>query len=127
MASFTFGSVGDIITVCGLAANAVSALSETGGSADQYQELYREIVSLQSALRSVARVIENEPRVSGSIELRDALSKCYTCLETYLQRIKKYHAYLKERSPKYGPRSAYMKLRWQTKQVLLSARVFSYR
>ena len=95
MASLTFGSVGDIVTVCGLVINAAEALSDSTGSAAEYQEVLREVRSLNVALQSASTVIEGDVHVTGSEQLRDALTHCKTCLNAYLGRIRKYHEALK--------------------------------
>jgi len=49
----TFGSVGDIIAVCVLVKDCVDALSDTTGSAAQYQAVIRELHVLEKALLEV--------------------------------------------------------------------------
>ena len=113
MASLTFGSVGDIITVSSLLVKAVSALSDSCGSSAQYQELLREIRSLNSALQCTSSVIEGDPHVKGSESLRNALSDCYTCLNSYLASITKYQKSLKEGGSKNAIKDRVRKLQWQ--------------
>jgi len=49
----TFGSVGGIIAVCVLLKDCVDALSDTTGSAAQYQAVIRELHVLEKALLGV--------------------------------------------------------------------------
>jgi hypothetical protein len=53
MASFTFGSVGDIIAICQIRQSTVSALNDARGSAAEYQVLGRSLANLFVILENV--------------------------------------------------------------------------
>ena len=120
MASITFGSVGDIVTVCGLVRKAIIALSKSRGSSAQYRELLKEIDSLGAALQSVSTVLEGDPHVTGSQQLRDALSRCYTCLNLYLGSIRKYDEALKKGGSSNPVKDSVRKLQWHASQHEIS-------
>ena len=43
MATFTFGSVGDIISICLIVKDLVAALNDSAGSTVEYREVIREL------------------------------------------------------------------------------------
>jgi hypothetical protein len=51
--SFTFGSVGDIISICLIIKDLAVALDDSGGSSAEYRELRRELWALERALLEV--------------------------------------------------------------------------
>jgi uncharacterized MnhB-related membrane protein len=54
--ALTFGSVGDIITVCQLAAQLTRALRDSCGSIKEYRELQRDLEMLLKVLMQVGAV-----------------------------------------------------------------------
>jgi hypothetical protein len=49
----TFGSVGDIISICLIIKDLVAALDESSGSSKEFQEVRRELWALERALLEV--------------------------------------------------------------------------
>ena len=90
MASITFGSVGDIISICQVIVKTVSALSESRGSAVEYQGLINELWSLAQALESLKSLLDDETQLRHRGRLRLALQNCRECLERELGSLRKF-------------------------------------
>lgn len=122
MSSPTFGSVGDIITVCLLAKSVVDALDESRGASSEYQGLVSELRSLERSLLEAEVFVRSLPSEESS-SLRDEALKlvdeCRKTLESFQSTLKKYDACLAEdpSSQKKGVRldvrRAGMKVKWQ--------------
>ena len=73
----TFGSVGDIISVCLLIKDLVDALNDCQGSAYDYQQLVREVRSLERVLLQVNQLVwkyEVSPALNVyCVDARDAV------------------------------------------------------
>lgn len=63
MSTITFGSVGDIISICLLAKEIIGAIDESRGSAKEYQELTDELRSLERALLEAALLLDRHKAV----------------------------------------------------------------
>jgi hypothetical protein len=90
----TFGSVGDIISVCLIVKDLVDALDKSRGAAAEYQDIIRELWILDRALIQVSKL--SNPS-GGSIELhavcatlRQAVDNCRLSLDSFLQEMYKY-------------------------------------
>lgn len=109
--SFGF-SVGDFLAVGTLIADISSFLAESGGSKSDYQELLRELESLQHAL---VRLDKLQPRGSSSTNIDSIKYTALSCrrpLEHFLGKIKKYDKSLGLWSKEGGLRSAVRKVGW---------------
>lgn len=62
--ALTFGAVGDIIAVCQLIKDIVSALDDCRGSSKKYRDLIHSLGVLNDALREVHHVFSHPPRAS---------------------------------------------------------------
>jgi hypothetical protein len=85
-------SVGDCIAVCILVKDAVKALDDTRGTSAEYQEVIRELWSLDRALLEVEMLSRN---YEATIEMnalahtvRRTADQCKTCIEAFLAKIK---------------------------------------
>lgn len=117
----TFGSVGDIIAVCVLVKDCVEALSDTHGSAAQYQAVIRELHILEKALSEVGLL----PRTFASTPelirlLKNATSRVDQCrqyLEAFKKRVERYDDHLGAKSNKSAVQKVFggsaRKLLWQ--------------
>ncbi|KAL1854486.1 hypothetical protein Daus18300_011407 [Diaporthe australafricana] len=127
MSSVTFGSVGDIITVCLLAKSIVDALDKSRGSSAEYQGLVSELRSLEKALLQPAQLFAR-PLADSSItaSLREETLKlvheCRKTLESFHSALKSYDASLAENHSVGGVRRIGMKIRWQLSQKETIAR-----
>ncbi|KFX86691.1 hypothetical protein V490_08937 [Pseudogymnoascus sp. VKM F-3557] len=86
--SFGF-SVGDFLAVGKLIADITNRLSEASGSKSQYQELLRELESLNNALKHLDKLPTNV--ASTNLEsIKYAALSCQRPLEQFLDKIRKY-------------------------------------
>jgi hypothetical protein len=83
--SFGF-SIGDFITVATIIADIISSLQEAGGSKFEYQELVRELESLQHALRHLDKL---QPSSSTIVAIQNTALNCQGPLEEFLAEIKR--------------------------------------
>lgn len=118
MASLTFGSVGDIITVCKIIIDVVKAVSESRGSATDYQGLIRELWGLAQTLEGISSLLEEYPQLRNNGNLRDLLEKCKICLDTYLEQIKSFESSLAHSSSKLSPKHIYRKVAWISRKAV---------
>lgn len=86
--SFGF-SVGDFLAVGTLIADITNSLREAGGSKSEYQELLRELESLDHALKHLDKLPINDASVTLESIKYTALS-CRRPLEDFLRKIEKY-------------------------------------
>jgi hypothetical protein len=86
--SFGF-SVGDFLAVGKLIADITNSLREAGGSTSEYQELLRELDSLNHALKHLNKLPTNG--ASANLEsIKYAALSCRRPLEQFLRKIEKY-------------------------------------
>jgi hypothetical protein len=90
----TFGSVGDIIAVCLLVKDCVDALSETRGSAAEYQAVVRELYILEKVLLEVgilSRTHATSPELNNLFaSITTAIDQCRKSLAAFKSKIKPY-------------------------------------
>lgn len=117
MSSVTFGSVGDIITVCLLAKSIAKALDDSTGSSAEYQGLITEIRSLECSLLEVELFTRSWRDASTSVSVRQECSKlvndCRKTLEAFQDYLKKYDSSLSKDSGTGILRRAGTKIKWQ--------------
>lgn len=118
--SATFGSVGDIISLCILIKDLCKALDQNRGSSAEYREIIAELRTLDDVLAQVVLFFE---RHECSDELRDlyikvcnAANQCQQCILKFFERIQKYESSLDKNSPKSFIRDAARKVQWQASQ-----------
>ena len=119
MASVTFGSVGDIITVCKIITTTIKALSASRGSDVGYRELINELWSLAQALESIKSLLEEDSQIKHKGRLRIALQNCRECLEHELESIRKFSISLGKLGSARSARDAFWKIRWLGHKVHL--------
>jgi len=109
-------SVGDCISVCILIKDVVRALDSTRGSSSEYQEVIRELWALDRALLEVANLAQS---FETTIELnalshatRRAAEQCKTCIEGFLEKIKRYEIALREGGSRNMVRDVKGKVCW---------------
>lgn len=117
MSSVTFGSVGDIITVCLLAKSIVEALDDSRGSSAEYQGLISELRSLECSLLEVELSSRSWRDSSTSASLQRECSKlvseCRKTLEAFQEYINKYDSSLSKDTRAGILRRAGAKIKWQ--------------
>lgn len=88
--SFGF-SIGDFIAVGTLIADIAKSLRETGGAKSEYQELVRELESLQQALHHLDKLHTNSSKPQDLVSIKYAALSCRRPLEQFLFKIRKYN------------------------------------
>lgn len=117
MSSVTFGSVGDIITVCLLAKSIVKALDDSRGSSAEYQGLVTELRSLEFSLLEVELFTRSWRDAPTPVSLQHECSKlvndCRKTLEAFRDYLKKYDSSLSQSAHKGILKRAGTKVKWQ--------------
>jgi septation ring formation regulator EzrA len=128
MSSITFGSVGDIISVCLLAKKIVDTLDNTRGSSAEYRDLVTELRSLEKALLEAELVAgqhkHNKAAQPVLSEIPQLLTDCRSTHEKLRDDISKYEKHLAENAAPGLVKKLGMKVRWE---VSAKAKVVSYR
>ena len=124
MASVTFGSVGDIITICQVITTTIKALSASRGSDVEYRGLINELWSLAQALESIKSLLEEDTEIKHRGRLRIALQNCRECLERELESIRKFSTSLGKVASTKSARDAFWRTRWLGHKVNLLHRAF---
>ncbi|KAE8446484.1 hypothetical protein EG329_011947 [Mollisiaceae sp. DMI_Dod_QoI] len=109
--SFGF-SVGDFLAVGTLIADISRCLADSGGSKDDYQELLRELESLQHALKHLDKLQIDDSSSANLDSIKYAALSCRRPLENFLSKIKKYDKALGMWSKEGRLKSAANKVRW---------------
>lgn len=127
MFSITFGSVGDIITVCLLAKSIVAVLDKSRGSSAEYQGLVSELRSLEKSLLQPAELfsrsfVDSPIRASLCSEILKLVNECRKTLESFQSTLKKYDTSLAETASEDCMRRIGMKMKWQLSQKETIAR-----
>jgi hypothetical protein len=119
MAAFGW-SVGDCISACILIKDVVAALDDSRGSAAEYQELCRELWSLDRALLQVHQVAHASEKTVELNALQQtvgrAAAQCKDCIEAFLKKIKRYQRSLRNGGSGNKLRDAVGKIRWSVMQ-----------
>jgi hypothetical protein len=116
----TFGSVGDIISICLIVKDLVDTLNKSRASSAEYSEVIRELWILDRALLEVELLSRT---LSATVELnalcetaRQTVEKCRLTVEAFSRRIEKYGTSLGEAGSGNIMKDAALKLRWQFSQ-----------
>lgn len=115
--SATFGSVGDIISLCIAIKDVVKALDESRGSSTQYQEIVRELWALDRVLLEVEllwRTCEESVELNAlRVTSRRMVDQCRDSIEKFLKTIQHYGPSLRAGGSKNPLRDTARKLGWQ--------------
>ena len=116
----TFGSVGDIISVCLLIKDIVAALNDCKGSAHNYQRLIRELDLLERVLLQVDQLVSKHKASPAfdvlSIATQEAVESCRQSARPFLERVKKYSESLKPGGSGNIVKDAARKVQWRALQ-----------
>lgn len=114
--SITFGSVGDVISVCLLAKSLVDTLNDSRGSSAEYQGLVKELRSLERSLLEIEAFYRTH---SASATLKSIFTSvgqtvdaCQHVLQAFQKRLQKYESSL-ESGRKFSATSVATKIKWQ--------------
>jgi hypothetical protein len=114
----TFGSVGDIISVCLLVKDLVDALDDARGSKAEYQSLIRELWILDRSLLEIDLLARTHgdgvtPELEALCETaRKAVDRCRELVSAFSARIRKYQKSFGENETPNFMKVTAMKVRW---------------
>jgi len=101
----TFGSVGDIISVCQVVNELLQALNDCRGSSSEYQGLMRELWSFERALLEVEQLASHCGKIA---------TQCRSSIDDFLRKIRRYRSSLREGGSGSSVRDAFWKIHWRT-------------
>ena len=109
-------SVGDCISVCILIKDVVKAFNDSRGSSAEYQEIIRELWSLDRALLEVemlSRGYETTMEMNAlSYTVKIMTDQCKACIEGFLEKVNGYERSLRKGGSGNKLRDAKSKLGW---------------
>ena len=115
----TFGSVGDIISVCLLVKDVVEALDKARGSKAEYQAVIRELSILDRILLEIDLLTRQygngaTPELQSLCETANqAVTRCQDLVKAVLGRIRKYQCIFDEFQRPNRLKEAAKKVRWR--------------
>jgi hypothetical protein len=109
--SFGF-SVGDFLTVAQLVCDITKSLRDSGGARSEYQELIRELETLNSALEHIDTLQRGSEQPAPLDSIKYAALSCRQPLEQFLGKIRKYGRSLDVWAKGGIVQSAADKLKW---------------
>ena len=116
-ANVTFGSVGDIISVCIVIKDLVKALDDSRGSSAEYQEIIRELSALDRVLLEVELLWTTCEPANDLNAIRETVhykaDQCRKSIQAFLKKVEKYGPNLRDGGSGSLVRDATMKVRWQ--------------
>jgi hypothetical protein len=115
--SITFGSVGDIISICLIVKDLVTMLDESRGSASEYREAIRELWMLDKVLLEVdllSRTCDQTAELNALfVTARSIAQSARQAVEKFRERIKKYDDSLGPGSDGNMVRGISRKVQWR--------------
>lgn len=111
MSSFSFGSFGDIITICQLVKAGIDALDDSRGSAADYQTLKTLLSNLAYILFKIKALVETK-KIADADMLTRTLEDCFTTLKSFVAKIKKFDKNLGLDGSGNWFKDSYRKIRW---------------
>jgi hypothetical protein len=113
-AALTFGSVGDIISVCLLVNDLVTTLGDSRGSVSEYQDMIRDLRYVQELLYTLnglaaACDLKNHEYLILGVTARQKAKDLKELVEPFYEKVKKYD----ERLTKPGSRNALADVYWK--------------
>ena len=116
-ASVTFGSFGDIITICIIIKDLVKALDDSRGASAEYQEVIRELWALDRVLLEVEllwRTCESTVELNAlRVTAHRMTDQCRQSIEAFIKKVKKFRPSLRDGGSGNVLKDATMKIRWQ--------------
>jgi hypothetical protein len=106
-------SVGDFIATLELIQDVVEALKESHGSSADFQELIRELYSLERAL-SVVKKLEVSPAQHSQLDaVKQAATQCQITVDTFLRKNKKFLPTLGAAGAQHKWKGVLHKIQWR--------------
>lgn len=112
----TFGAVGDIVSVSLLIKDLVKCLDESRGSSAEYQDVIRELWSLDHALLEVELLLRSCKQSVESSGLSEPANRCAEqcrkCISDFQHKVKRYGGALGRGGTGSLVRDTIVKVRW---------------
>lgn len=105
-------SASDFIAAINLVKEVIDALRESGGAGSEYQELIRELHSLEIALLEVKRLELDDSQHHQVVALRHAASQCQRTIDNFCKTIQKYQPHLRAEGSNAKFRDGWRKIQW---------------
>jgi hypothetical protein len=106
-------SVGDFISSIELIHDVVEALKESNGSSANFQELIRELYSLERALLAV-KALETLPNQHCELgAIKQAAAQCQITVDTFLQKNRKFYPTLGAAGSQHKWKGVLHKIKWR--------------
>ena len=116
-AGVTFGSFGDVVSLCIVIKDLIKAVDDSRGSSAEYQEIIRELWALDRALLELGALWRTDEGTVESNALRETAHRmadqCRQCIEAFLEKVKKYGSSLQDRGSGKVMKDTTMKVRWR--------------
>jgi len=109
--SFGF-SVGDCLTAVLIIKDIVVSLSDSRGSAPEYQELAKELSNLERALNVIKALPDDENQYPTLDTIKQTATDCQSVLDSYATRLLKYQKSLGTGQSDGVIKDAAKKIRW---------------
>jgi len=87
-------SVGDFISAINLVQTVIDALSASSKSSSELQELFRQLYSLETALREIKQLEVNESLRAEVLALKQSAAQCQSTISNFLSKTKSYQPHL---------------------------------
>ena len=123
MASFTFGSVGDIITICGILGEVIRSLNSSRGASVEYQNLVKELSALAQTIYTVCTLLQARPNLKNNGALRQAIGNCKECLLQEYNRIEPYRKALQSNQTASNINTIIRKIRRLSTKVVVQSTI----
>lgn len=117
----SFGSLGDIISLCVLVKDTCKSFDHARGSSAEYQTILAELCALEDVLLQAALLWEQSEYSDDLEALRvtacRTAEQCRGSMERFRERVKKFDATLRPGGSGNVARDALGKVRWQISQT----------
>ena len=121
----SFGSVGDFLAIEIPIKDAIVALDDAQGSVSEYNQLIRELLSLERAFLEVGLLCQNpDPTpelVVVSIQIRRIADQCKSCIEGFLGPIYQYTQAFRPGGSGNKFKDALRKIKWKFEKDKIAA------
>ncbi|CAG8958963.1 hypothetical protein HYFRA_00012119 [Hymenoscyphus fraxineus] len=107
-------SAGDFIAGIGLIGTIINCLKDASNPSLEYQELIRQLYSLQSALIQVKNIKFDGPQHAEAVALWQAASHCHQAVDEFWTTIQKYQPHLREGGSGSLVKDSWRKVKWAT-------------
>jgi hypothetical protein len=116
MADFTFGSFGDIITICQLVYKTVEALDDARGSAADYQALAKRLQNLEEVIAKIGKLSLAQRKLVDVTALDNTLANCKQCLDKFQQKISPFRRALLQKGARKIIGDVFRKIQWTSEK-----------